>query len=586
MADVAGSVQRPIEAIWRKQVASFERNRQEQHREAIKEWQLQQEENPRNPESYIQPASHHQQLGEHKKALEIVERGLHVCAPSSRLYRFAVMALAESNRTKEAIQTAQMAAALFPEEALSFNLKAKLLLPVFYDTPEEITYYHDRFSTGITELLAELRLNTLHEKRRALNAISDHSNFYLAQQGRDVFKLRLQYSQYVSKIVFANFPEWVKPAQMPRIAPGEKIRVGYISPHFEQHSDSKCFAGWLRECNRDVFDVFAFHVGGKSDTVTDEIAHMSGHFFHVPAELSQICASIRNANLHISVLLDHDSPLMAQLAALRLAPIQCAAWGRPFTSASPAMNYFLSSALAEPDDAPQHYLEQLIRLPGIGICYYKPIIPRALLGLPRSAFGLREDRTVYLCCQSLFKYLPKQDAALVEIAKRNPDAQFAFLAPNDAIREDFRRRLGRAFADEKLDAVDHCVLIPRSLNSFDYWNLNLISDIYLDTFEFSGGVTTLEAIACGLPVVTLPGEFHRGRHSSAILRRLGVTETIAHSVEEYVEIAVGLGQDREWRAQILQRMSAGHGSLFGDTSSVRALEEFFLHVVREAGAQS
>ena len=114
MADVAGSVQTPIEAIWRKQVASFERNRQEQHREAIKEWQLQQEENPRNPESYIQLARHHQQLGEYKKALEVVERGLHVCAPSSRLYRFAVMSLAESNRTKEAIQTARIAAGAVP----------------------------------------------------------------------------------------------------------------------------------------------------------------------------------------------------------------------------------------------------------------------------------------------------------------------------------------------------------------------------------------------------------------------------------------------------------------------------------------
>ena len=98
-------------------------------------------------------------------------------------------------------------------------------------------------------------------------------------------------------------------------------------------------------------------------------------------------------------------------------------------------------------------------------------------------------------------------------------------------------------------------------------------------------MTTLEAIACGLPVVTLPGEFHRGRHSYAILRQLGVTETIAHSVEEYVDIAVRLVQDREWRAQIMQRMSAGHGALFGDTRPVRALEDFFQHAVRKAGAK-
>ena len=120
---------------------------------------------------------------------------------------------------------------------------------------------------------------------------------------------------------------------------------------------------------------------------------------------------------------------------------------------------------------------------------------------------------------------------------------------------------------------------------FEYWNLNLVSDVFLDTFGYSGCVTTLEAVACGLPVVTLPGEFHRGRHSYGILRQLGVTETIADSLEEYVKIAVRLGQDREWRAQIMQRTSAGHGSLFGDTRPVRALEDFFQHAVREAGAK-
>ena len=541
MADATGSAEAPIAAIWRRQLQNFEEDRQQQQRDAIRNWQLQQEKNPHHPETYLQLANHHQQLGEYKRFIEIVEQGLNVCPPSYRLYGFAVTLLAESNRTRQAIQTAELAAALFPEHALGFNIKAKLLLPVLYDTPEEIDYYHHRVCDGIAELLADLRLDTPYQKRQALEAISEHMNFYLAYQGRDVFALQLQYGEYVRRIVSAHFPDWGKSLPIPKIASGEKIRIGYISPHFEQHSDSKCFAGWLRERNRDIFEVFAFHAGEKTDSMTDEIARSCDHFFHVPGTLLGICTAILNSNLHISVLLD-DSPLLTQLASLHLAPIQCATWGRPFTSASGAINYFLSSDLAEPDNAEQHYLEKLIRLPGIGICYYRPVIPRPLLDLSRSAFGLQQDRTVYLCCQSVFKYLPKQDAVFAQIAKRNRNAQFAFLAPNDAIRENFRARLARAFAREKLDADDYCVLIPRRLNNFDYWNLNLVSDVFLDTFEYSGGVTTLEAIACGLPAVTFPGEFHRGRHSYAILRQLGTAETIANSPEGYVEIAVRLAR--------------------------------------------
>ncbi len=91
----------------------------------------------------------------------------------------------------------------------------------------------------------------------------------------------------------------------------------------------------------------------------------------------------------------------------------------------------------------------------------------------------------------------------------------------------------------------------------------------------------MEAIACGLPIVTLPGRFLRGRQSYGVLTQLGVTDTIARDKQEYVDIAVRLGQDRAWRAQIVERMKANHGLLFGDTRSVRALEDFYGSVVAE-----
>jgi predicted O-linked N-acetylglucosamine transferase (SPINDLY family) len=73
----------------------------------------------------------------------------------------------------------------------------------------------------------------------------------------------------------------------------------------------------------------------------------------------------------------------------------------------------------------------------------------------------------------------------------------------------------------------------------------------------------------------------RGRHSFGILRQLGVTETIARDKADYVDIAVRLGQDREWRAHVLKRMAEGHERLFSDTSAVRALEKFYRTVVQE-----
>jgi len=91
----------------------------------------------------------------------------------------------------------------------------------------------------------------------------------------------------------------------------------------------------------------------------------------------------------------------------------------------------------------------------------------------------------------------------------------------------------------------------------------------------------LEAIACNLPIVTCPGEFMRGRHSYGILKMLGVTETIAQSEAEYIDIAVRLGLDATWRNSIVQRMIERHSYLYEDKICVAALEAFYRRVVQE-----
>jgi predicted O-linked N-acetylglucosamine transferase (SPINDLY family) len=217
------------------------------------------------------------------------------------------------------------------------------------------------------------------------------------------------------------------------------------------------------------------------------------------------------------------------------------------TSGLPTVDYFLSNALMEPPNGQDHYSEQLIKLPGIGICCQKPVIPRALLEKSRRDFGLREDAVLYLSCQSIFKYLPQHDDVFPAIAKRVPGAQFVFLIPNDYVQANFRRRLELAFAAGELLAKNYCVCLPRQ-DILDYWNLNLLADVYLDTIEWSGFITTLEAIACRLPIVTLPGQFMRGRQSCAILTEFGVTETIAGDKSDYIDIAIRLGVEHAWRA--------------------------------------
>ena len=96
----------------------------------------------------------------------------------------------------------------------------------------------------------------------------------------------------------------------------------------------------------------------------------------------------------------------------------------------------------------------------------------------------------------------------------------------------------------------------------------------LDTPGWSGGKSTLDCLAQDPAIVTLPGRFMRGRHTAAILRRIGCEATIAGSVDEYVAIAARLGLDAAWRAEVRQAVARGKAGAFGDLAYVRALETF------------
>jgi protein O-GlcNAc transferase len=106
-----------------------------------------------------------------------------------------------------------------------------------------------------------------------------------------------------------------------------------------------------------------------------------------------------------------------------------------------------------------------------------------------------------------------------------------------------------------------------------------LADVVLDTPGWSGGRSTLDCLALDPAIVTMPGDFMRGRHTAAILRQIGCEETIAGSLEDYVAKAARLGLDRAWRAQIRRAMADGKHRAYRDTGYVRALETLLMEAV-------
>lgn len=240
-----------------------------------------------------------------------------------------------------------------------------------------------------------LDLQTAHGRASALDAVGHHVNFYLAAQDGNDIDLQREYGEMVASVMAASYPQWTGPVPMPPLAPGEKIRVGYVSGCLSRHSVYKTHGAWIRRLDHEQFDVFAYFTGTLVDECTDEARRACVRFVHDPGDLEAVAQAALADRLHVLIFLDLGmTPVLTQLAGLRLAPLQAASWGHPVTSGLPTIDYFVSSELMEPDDGQAQYTERLVRLPGIGVCCETPKIPTALLWKTRRDFGLREDAAV------------------------------------------------------------------------------------------------------------------------------------------------------------------------------------------------
>jgi CRISPR-associated protein Csy1 len=196
--------------------------------------------------------------------------------------------------------------------------------------------------------------------------------------------------------------------------------------------------------------------------------------------------------------------------------------------------------------------------------------------VPRAALGLPDDAILYLFPQSLFKVHPDNDALLVEILAREPRAAVVmFQSRFEPITRLFIERLSRRFAGRGLPTAGRIKLLP-NVSHADYLRVNLACDVMLDSLYWSGGNTSLDAIACGLPVVTQPGAYMRGRQSAGMLTLMGLEELVVHTDEAYVDLALRLGQDTDYRTRVRASLAERRHRLFEQEAPVRALESFLL----------
>jgi CRISPR-associated protein Csy1 len=243
------------------------------------------------------------------------------------------------------------------------------------------------------------------------------------------------------------------------------------------------------------------------------------------------------------------------------------------TTGGAATDHYLTCAAMEPEDARAHYSENLVGLPGLGVGYAMPETPPAF---EREKLRLPTDRRLYICPQSLFKIHPAMDALFARLLAADPEGVIVFFqATARGVTDRFAARLQRSLAAHGVAPGAQLKFLPR-MNSTAFRRALAAVDLVIDTTHWSGGNTSLDAIAAGVPVVTLPGHFMRARQSDAMLRMIGLAELVADSPDDYVARAVAIASDAPRNRALRARIAERRGAIFDRPEPVAAFAETLL----------
>jgi predicted O-linked N-acetylglucosamine transferase (SPINDLY family) len=223
----------------------------------------------------------------------------------------------------------------------------------------------------------------------------------------------------------------------------------------------------------------------------------------------------------------------------------------------------------EPPNADDHYSEKLARLDNLPTYYYRPKLSTKE-NRTRSYFKLPEDKHLYLCPQTLFKFHPEFDSLLDDILKRDPLGEIVVIKQRPSY---YASLLMKRWQKNIPQAAGRIRFIPQ-LSGKDFLALLRVCDVMLDSIHFGGGNTNYEGFAMGIPIVTMRGEFMRSRVAYACYRQMGITDCVANNRNEYVDIAVRLGTDRDFRKKVCDAIASRCDVLFENSGAVEELGSF------------
>jgi protein O-GlcNAc transferase len=447
-------------------------------------------------------------------------------------------ALQEQNQFDEAIHHCRSALELWKEFADAHNLLGSLL--------------------GITGRMPE----AIESQRRAIAIRPDHagsaSNLLLSLHYLDnpdpaaLFGTHLNWANRYGR----RFTTTIAPAANDR-NPDRKLRIGYVSPNFQQHSVAYFLESVLAAHDRSAFEIFCYGDLIHSDAVSTRFQKLADHWRDITGQSdAAVAGQIRGDAIDILVdLAGHTADNRMIVFAKKGAPVQFTWLGYPDTTGLSTIDYRITDSVADPiGQADSLHVEKLLRLQGGAWAYSAPPDAPPVTPGPVVANGF----ITFGSFNNLPKVTPRVLETWARILARVPGSRLLIksLGLGSAAGRDYclGHLTSHGVAPARIELIGW---LPSTGSHLELYNR---LDIALDTFPYNGTTTTCEALWMGVPVITFPGQIHAARVGASLLTHAGLGELIAPDIEGYIRLAgtIAEGRDRlsEMRTTIRSKLAA------------------------------
>ena len=359
-----------------------------------------------------------------------------------------------------------------------------------------------------------------------------------------------------------------RPAVLP--LGNRRLRLAYVSADLCQHTVGLFVKNVLAAHDPTKFQVFVYSAGQVQDWVTDAVRLVCTFRNVTDLEDDALAQQIRNDGIDVLIdLSGHTAGSRLTAFAYRPVPVMLSWLGYFATTGLSYMDAVLLDAWHAPEGVETQFVEPIIRLPFGRFCYQP--VPWAPVELTTSAFE-RNGHITFGCFNNTAKINAGVFDAWAQVLHAVPGARLIlkWRTFNDGV---FRERVARIFAERGISAERIELRGPS-------FHVDLLKeygdiDIALDTFPFTGGLTSCESLWMGVPVITWPQSRVVSRQTWALLNQIGLPELAAQTTEDYVRIAAELAHDRNRLSHLRRTLRARmHESPMMDVSGfTRQLEK-------------